>query len=90
MLLLLFFLNNIIYDGCNYLEIGSWKGSTTSAALYNNKPNSSISIDNFSQFGGPKEEFWNNIRKFGNDTHIQISSSSNHQIKMLVSFSILF
>ena len=46
-----------------YLEIGSWKGSSTCSALYNNKV-TCLCIDNWSQFGGPKEEFINNFNKY--------------------------
>lgn len=50
----------------NYLEIGSWKGSTWIAALYNNSSSisSAIAIDNWSQFSGPKDQFIRNCRVF--------------------------
>ena len=43
-----------------YLEIGSWRGSTATAAVYNNDVRA-LCIDNWSQFGGPKEDFLLNI-----------------------------
>jgi hypothetical protein len=56
------FLNNIVdTDNVSYLEIGSWKGSTLCSALYGNNPKSVIAIDNFSEFNGPREEFYSNI-----------------------------
>ena len=46
------FLNNICdyHRVLNYLEVGVWRGSTFCAAIYNNKLNNAISIDNFSEF----------------------------------------
>lgn len=49
----------------NYLEIGVWKGSTAIAALYKNHHKLKYTvIDNFSQFGGTKEEFIKNWKKY--------------------------
>ena len=45
-----------------YLEIGSWAGSTAAAALYGNTVKA-LCIDNWSQFGGPRELFFANIKK---------------------------
>jgi hypothetical protein len=50
------FINNLV-ESCpdaRYLEIGSWQGSTAAAALYGNAAKC-VCIDNWSQFGGPKE-----------------------------------
>jgi hypothetical protein len=42
------FLNNITkFDGCNYLEIGTWKGSTLISALFKNHVKNCWAIDNF-------------------------------------------
>jgi hypothetical protein len=58
------FYNNLCeMEGAKYLEIGSWKGSTTCAALCGNK-STVVCIDNWSEFGGPKEEFLKNFEKF--------------------------
>jgi hypothetical protein len=58
------FINNLIslISNCKYLEIGSWKGSTLASALFDNEVSSYV-IDNWSEFGGPKEEFESNIKK---------------------------
>lgn len=45
-----------------YLEIGSYKGSTVCAAIANNRIHATC-IDNWSEFGGPKETFEFNIQK---------------------------
>jgi len=39
-----------------YLEIGSWTGSTVAAALHRNGAHA-LCIDNWSQFGGSKDQF---------------------------------
>lgn len=46
-----------------YLEIGVWYGSTSIAALKGNTDNLKYwVVDNFSQFGSPKQDFLNNWR----------------------------
>jgi hypothetical protein len=58
------FYNNLLNtEDARYLEIGVWKGSSTCSAMYKNKANV-ICIDNWSEFGGPKDEFVNNFNKF--------------------------
>ena len=51
-----------------YLEIGTWKGSTFCSAMYNNNI-TCLGIDNWSLFGGPKEEFLQNFNKFRGDNN---------------------
>ena len=69
------FLNNVVYDDCNYLEIGSWKGSTLCSALYKKNVKNSYSIDDYSQFENPKEILLSNINKFINEKHIHIEGN---------------
>jgi hypothetical protein len=45
-----------------YLEVGSWKGSTAAAALHGNCVRA-VCIDNWSQFDGPRETFFANIKQ---------------------------
>ena len=55
--------NNICsLNGANYLEIGTWKGSSFISALYQNETNS-IAIDNWTEFNGPKDEFISNVNR---------------------------
>jgi hypothetical protein len=56
------FINNLVGSCPNphYLEIGSWAGSTATAALSGNAA-SALCIDNWSQFGGPKDQFFRNL-----------------------------
>lgn len=71
------FLNNISYEGSNYLEIGTWKGSTLCSYLYGKNLNKSFSIDNYSQFGNPKQDLLNNISKFYNlEKHVHLEFDS--------------
>jgi hypothetical protein len=58
------FYNNLLsFNGASYLEVGTWKGSSVCAAMFENTSNV-VCIDNWSEFGGPKEEFLVNFNKF--------------------------
>jgi hypothetical protein len=55
--------NNICsLNNANYLEIGTWKGSSFISAFYNNEINP-IVIDNWAEFNGPKDEFISNVNR---------------------------
>lgn len=57
------FINNLVgyLEDARYLEVGSWAGSTVCAAIEGNVI-SATCIDNWSEFGGPREEFLINVR----------------------------
>jgi hypothetical protein len=58
------FYNNIVnMADARYLEIGTWKGSSVCSAMCNNNA-TILCIDNWSEFGGPKDEFLANYNKF--------------------------
>lgn len=58
------FYNNICnLEGVNYLEIGTWMGSSYISATYKNNVNS-IVIDNWAEFNGPKDVFFSNVKKY--------------------------
>ena len=58
------FYNNLLNtDDARYLEIGTWKGSSVCSAMCNNKA-TIVCIDNWSEFGGPKNEFLVNFSRF--------------------------
>lgn len=58
------FYNNLLKkEDARYLEIGTWKGSSVCSAMCGNKANV-ICIDNWSEFGGPKEEFLKNFNTY--------------------------
>jgi len=46
-----------------YLEVGVWAGSTLCSAIAGNKVQA-VAIDNWSQFGGPRELFLENLKRF--------------------------
>lgn len=59
-----YFINNLVSrtPDARYLEVGSWTGSTACSALFGNTA-VACCIDNWSQFGGPRELFEKNIAK---------------------------
>ena len=60
-------LNNLCsLKDAQYLEIGVFMGSTFVAALYNNTDllHHAVSVDNWSEFGGPKHAFFKNTQTF--------------------------
>lgn len=54
-----------------YLEVGSWKGSTACAAVWSNHCEI-ICIDNWSEFGGPRDEFLENIERASASNSLQV------------------
>ena len=80
-----FFLNNLCSTPkINYLEIGCWKGSTFISALFGNKENlqRGVAVDNWSKYGGPREEFYWNSKKFLTDYPIIIISDDCFNINL--------
>jgi hypothetical protein len=59
------FVNNLIgsLPEPRYLEVGTWAGSTLCAAINGNRVHATA-IDNWSQFGGPREAFQANLTRF--------------------------
>lgn len=66
-------LNGILKANSNYLEIGTWKGSTACAALDRNQLNAWI-IDDWSEFGGPAQAALKNISRFVGSSRLTIIS----------------
>ena len=69
------FLNNLVRltNAKSYLEIGVWAGSSFTSAISNNfQLVNAIAIDNFSEYGGPKDVFLNNVNRF--KTNKQLNS----------------
>lgn len=62
------FINNLIgrLKHARYLEVGVWKGSTFCAAVKGNKPDLAVAIDNWSEFGAPRDEFVDNLGSLTN------------------------
>ena len=59
------FINNLIrqLQDPHYLEVGSWTGSTLCAAINGNSVHATA-IDNWSEFGGPRDAFQANVMRF--------------------------
>ena len=62
------FINNLAHQVPNarYLEVGTWAGSTACAAMEGNKL-AMLCIDDWSQFGGPRDAFLKHIDMFRNE-----------------------
>ena len=58
-----FYNNMCSMADARYLEIGTWKGSSLCSAMCNNEM-TCVAVDNWSEFGGPREEFLANFNKF--------------------------
>jgi hypothetical protein len=58
------FINTLVSltPDARYLEVGSWAGSSATAALYGNTVKA-LCIDDWSQFGGPRETFFANMER---------------------------
>jgi len=54
-----------------YLEIGLWQGSTFCSAISNNEQNIEYAygVDNWSEFGGPKQQFLNNYERYKKENY---------------------
>ncbi len=66
------FYNNLCsIPNAKYLEIGVWKGSSFCSALCNNNMSSCLAIDNWSEFGGPKDEFIKNLDKVKGNNNVK-------------------
>ncbi|MCP4897903.1 MAG: glycosyltransferase family 92 protein, partial [bacterium] len=66
------FLNRICgFQGCRYLEIGSFRGSSTCSALYQNDVQA-VCIDNWSRVGGSREVFDRNLEKFAGTSRVEL------------------
>jgi hypothetical protein len=57
-----------------YLEVGAHAGSTLCAAISGNVVRA-VTIDNWSQFGGPREAFLENLRRFRGQADVQLIES---------------
>lgn len=64
------FYNNLLrIPDARYLEIGSWKGSSVCSAMYKNNA-TVVCIDNWCTFGGPKQEFMENLNKYKGNNNV--------------------
>ena len=56
-------------DDCVFLNIGVWNGFTFLSGLVGNPQKKCIGVDNFSEFGGPRQVFINRFKKFKDSRH---------------------
>ncbi len=84
-------LNNLValHSG-RYLEIGTWKGSTFVSALYGNNVSCAVSIDDWSEFGGPKAEFKANCDAFLGGTNLVHYDHDCFTVELEEKFDIIF
>lgn len=74
------FYNNLLNNkDARYLEIGTWKGSSVCSAMCNNKA-TILCIDNWSEFGGPKNEFLINFEKFKGENNATFIENDCYKI----------
>ncbi len=68
--------NNLLNcPDARYLEVGSWRGSTACAAMFKNKAIVTC-IDNWSEFGGPKDDFIANFARFSGENQTNFIESN--------------
>lgn len=84
------FINNVVssISDARYLEIGSWKGSTLCAAIFNNNV-IAYAIDDWSTDGGPKDEFNENVQACieASDENLEIDVRFEESDYRLVNYS---
>jgi hypothetical protein len=74
------FYNNLLtLENSRYLEIGTWKGSSVCSAMCGNSSDI-LCIDNWSEFGGPKSEFIENLKKYKGDNNVEFIESDCFQV----------
>ena len=56
-------------DDCCFVNVGVWHGFSFLAGIKNNPDKRCIGVDNFSQFGGPREEFCERFNKYKSTNH---------------------
>jgi hypothetical protein len=65
-------LNNLCdFDGCRYVEVGTWQGATALSASYLNR-GSFTAIDNFGESGGPREVCLRNRARWRAQCHFEL------------------
>jgi hypothetical protein len=74
------FYNNLLNkDDARYLEIGTWKGSSVCSAMCGNKA-MIVCIDNWSEFGGPKNEFLQNFANYKGDNEARFIEQDCYKV----------
>ena len=63
-----------------YLEVGSWKGSTLAAAIEGNKGHACC-IDNWSEYGGPRDVFFANIAATRTECTLEVIEADFREVR---------
>jgi len=72
--------NNLLnFEDARYLEIGTWKGSSVCSAMCKNRA-TVVCIDNWSQFGEPKDEFLHNFNMFKGENNATFIESDCYKV----------
>lgn len=56
-------------DGESFVNVGVWHGFTFLSGMIGNENKNCIGIDNFSQFGGPKDQFLERFNRLKSPSH---------------------
>ena len=76
------FYNNLLSaTNIRYLEIGTWKGSSVCSAMCGNKA-TVVCIDNWSEFGGPKNEFLINFHNYKGENEAYFIESDCYKVNV--------
>jgi len=74
------FYNNLLnMEDARYFEIGTWKGSSVCSAMQGNRAKV-ICVDNWTEFGGPKAEFFKNFEAARGDNDASFIESDCFKI----------
>lgn len=52
-----------------FVNVGVWKGFSLLCGMAGNAEKTCIGVDNFSEFGGPKSDFYDNFRQYRSANH---------------------
>jgi hypothetical protein len=76
-----YFINSLVegLPTSRYLEIGSWAGSTLCSAIFGNDVEA-VAIDNWSQFGGPSDQFFKNLSAFKGSSRVSFLERDFRQV----------
>ncbi len=55
--------------GQSFVNVGVWNGFTYLAGMMNNPGKNCVGIDNFSEFGGPRQQFLERFNKMRSQNH---------------------
>lgn len=55
--------------GHTFVNIGVWRGFTLLSGMVGNETKCCVGVDNFSEYGGPKDEFFGQFRKYRSRNH---------------------